>query len=195
MRGGGHSLVSQVIRWFLLFTFESLSFNGVSADVFVDWKQNVNEVTVRLRCGDGTQKKEDVSTSFTDKSCHVSFPGERLWLRVRAGWETVNHQRTGFLQTGTCINSAPVSDGRQWSCQLQEEIEASCSRVLYKEKGGVLHVIMQKKIPFHTWPSLKVRLLMLSTNMQAVGRSCPSGNVLPTSWSVLLKLSLKVLCG
>lgn len=48
----------------------------MSADVFVDWKQNVNEVTVRLRCGDGIQRKEDVSTSFTDKSCHVSFPGK-----------------------------------------------------------------------------------------------------------------------
>ncbi|CAF93184.1 unnamed protein product, partial [Tetraodon nigroviridis] len=92
----------------------------VRKDVFVDWKQNVNEVTVRLRCGDGIQRKEDVSTSFTDKSCHVSFP-----------------------------------DGRQWSCQLQEEIEASCSRVQYREKGGFLHLIMQKKIPFHTWPSLK----------------------------------------
>uniref|UniRef100_H2SFT6 ubiquitinyl hydrolase 1 n=1 Tax=Takifugu rubripes TaxID=31033 RepID=H2SFT6_TAKRU len=97
--------------------------------VFVDWKQNVNEVTVRLRCGDGIQRKEDVDTSFTDKSCHVSFP-----------------------------------DGRHWSCLLQEEIEASCSRVLYKEKGGFLHVIMQKKIPFHIWPSLKVNHLMLSTN-------------------------------
>eukprot|EP00066_Takifugu_rubripes_P029655 XP_011618921.1 PREDICTED: ubiquitin carboxyl-terminal hydrolase 19 isoform X2 [Takifugu rubripes] len=98
--------------------------DGVTAeikkDVFVDWKQNVNEVTVRLRCGDGIQRKEDVDTSFTDKSCHVSFP-----------------------------------DGRHWSCLLQEEIEASCSRVLYKEKGGFLHVIMQKKIPFHIWPSLK----------------------------------------
>lgn len=28
----------------------------------------------------------------------------------------------------------------------------------YKEKGGFLHVIMQKKIPFHIWPSLKVSL-------------------------------------
>lgn len=29
----------------------------------------------------------------------------------------------------------------------------------YKEKGGFLHVIMQKKIPFHIWPSLKVSRL------------------------------------
>uniref|UniRef100_A0A8C4GW57 ubiquitinyl hydrolase 1 n=1 Tax=Dicentrarchus labrax TaxID=13489 RepID=A0A8C4GW57_DICLA len=93
----------------------------VKKDVFVDWKQNVNEVTVRLRCGEGVQRIEDINTTFTDTHCLVCFP-----------------------------------DGRQWSCQLQEEIEASCSRVQYKEKGGFLHVIMQKKIPFHIWPSLKV---------------------------------------
>uniref|UniRef100_A0A671VE05 ubiquitinyl hydrolase 1 n=1 Tax=Sparus aurata TaxID=8175 RepID=A0A671VE05_SPAAU len=94
----------------------------VKKDVFVDWKQNVNEVTVRLRCGEGVQRIEDINTTFTDTHCHVCFP-----------------------------------DGREWSCQLQEEIEASCSRVQYKEKGGLLHLIMQKKIPFHIWPSLKVK--------------------------------------
>ncbi|XP_058498164.1 ubiquitin carboxyl-terminal hydrolase 19 isoform X4 [Solea solea] len=92
----------------------------VKKDVFVDWKQNVNEVTVRLRCGEGIQRIEDINTTFTDTHCLVCFP-----------------------------------DGRQWSCQLQEEIEASCSRVQYKEKGGFLHLIMHKKIPFHIWPSLK----------------------------------------
>uniref|UniRef100_A0A8D2ZSM7 ubiquitinyl hydrolase 1 n=1 Tax=Scophthalmus maximus TaxID=52904 RepID=A0A8D2ZSM7_SCOMX len=100
------------------FTIYHLCFS----DVFVDWKQNVNEVTVRLRCGEGVQRIEDISTTFTDTHCHVCFP-----------------------------------DGRQWSCQLQEEIEASCSRVQYKEKGGFLHVIMHKKIPFHIWPSLKTK--------------------------------------
>uniref|UniRef100_A0A7N9AQ32 ubiquitinyl hydrolase 1 n=1 Tax=Mastacembelus armatus TaxID=205130 RepID=A0A7N9AQ32_9TELE len=92
----------------------------VKKDVFVDWKQNVNEVTVRLRCGEGVQRLEDINTTFTDTYCHVCFP-----------------------------------DGRQWSCQLQEEIEASCSKIQYKEKGGFLHIIMHKKIPFHNWPSLK----------------------------------------
>uniref|UniRef100_A0A8C5GUF9 ubiquitinyl hydrolase 1 n=1 Tax=Gouania willdenowi TaxID=441366 RepID=A0A8C5GUF9_GOUWI len=95
---------------------------AATADVFVDWKQNVNEVTVRLRCGEGVQRVEDISTTFTDTHCHVTFPDER-----------------------------------QWSCHLQEEIEASCSRVQYKEKGGYLHLVMHKKIPFHIWPSLKVR--------------------------------------
>ncbi|XP_054627537.1 ubiquitin carboxyl-terminal hydrolase 19-like [Dunckerocampus dactyliophorus] len=88
--------------------------------VFVDWKQNASEVIIRLRCGEGVQRIEDVTTTFTDTHCHVHFPGER-----------------------------------QWSCYLQEEIEASCSRVQYKEKGGFLLLILHKKIPFHIWPSLK----------------------------------------
>uniref|UniRef100_A0AAX7T4Q6 ubiquitinyl hydrolase 1 n=1 Tax=Astatotilapia calliptera TaxID=8154 RepID=A0AAX7T4Q6_ASTCA len=102
-------------------------------DVFVDWKQNVNEVTVRLRCGEGVQRIEDINTTFTDTHCNVDFP-----------------------------------DGRQWSCQLQEEIEASCSKVQYKEKGGFLHLIMHKKIPFHIWPSLKVSRIKL----RGVSKSC-----------------------
>ncbi|XP_056158085.1 ubiquitin carboxyl-terminal hydrolase 19 [Lampris incognitus] len=88
-------------------------------DVFVDWKQNANEVIVRLRCGEEVQRVEDVGTTFTDTHCHIQFP-----------------------------------DGRQWGCRLQEEIEASCSRVQYKEKGGFLLLTMHKKIPFHIWPSL-----------------------------------------
>lgn len=46
------------------------------SDVFVDWKQNVNEVTVRLRCGEGVQRIEEINTTFTDTHCHVCFPGE-----------------------------------------------------------------------------------------------------------------------
>ncbi|XP_029575405.1 ubiquitin carboxyl-terminal hydrolase 19 isoform X9 [Salmo trutta] len=89
-------------------------------DVFVDWKQNANEVTVRLRCGEGVQSVEDVTTTFTDTDCQACFP-----------------------------------DGRQWDCHLHEEIEGSCSKVQYKEKCGFLLLVMHKKIPFHSWPSLK----------------------------------------
>lgn len=46
------------------------------SDVFVDWKQNVNEVTVRLRCGEGVHRIEDINTTFTDTHCHVCFPGK-----------------------------------------------------------------------------------------------------------------------
>uniref|UniRef100_A0A4W5MUW3 ubiquitinyl hydrolase 1 n=1 Tax=Hucho hucho TaxID=62062 RepID=A0A4W5MUW3_9TELE len=92
-------------------------------NVFVDWKQNANEVIARLRCGDGVQRVEDVATTFTDTDCQARFP-----------------------------------DGRQWDCHLHEEIEGSCSKVQYKEKSGFLLLVMHKKIPFHTWPSLMVSL-------------------------------------
>uniref|UniRef100_A0A667XEM8 ubiquitinyl hydrolase 1 n=1 Tax=Myripristis murdjan TaxID=586833 RepID=A0A667XEM8_9TELE len=104
----------------------SLCFSWHFSDVFVDWKQNANEVIVRLRCGEGVQRTEDVSTTFTDTHCHARFP-----------------------------------DGRQWGCRLQEEIEASCSRVQFKEKGGFLLLTMHKKIPFHIWPSLMVSPILL----------------------------------
>uniref|UniRef100_A0A674ESH0 ubiquitinyl hydrolase 1 n=1 Tax=Salmo trutta TaxID=8032 RepID=A0A674ESH0_SALTR len=99
-------------RWHSSFT--------MTKDVFVDWKQNANEVTVRLRCGEGVQSVEDVTTTFTDTDCQACFP-----------------------------------DGRQWDCHLHEEIEGSCSKVQYKEKCGFLLLVMHKKIPFHSWPSLK----------------------------------------
>uniref|UniRef100_A0A8C7WFW1 ubiquitinyl hydrolase 1 n=1 Tax=Oncorhynchus mykiss TaxID=8022 RepID=A0A8C7WFW1_ONCMY len=45
-----------------------------------------------------------------------------------------------------------------WDCHLHGEIEGSCSKVQYKEKSGFLLLVMHKKIPFHSWPSLMVSL-------------------------------------
>lgn len=61
-------------RWVWIHTYDVLCF--LFSDVFVDWKQNVNEVTVRLRCGEGVQRIEDINTTFTDTHCHVCFPGK-----------------------------------------------------------------------------------------------------------------------
>ncbi|KAI5612333.1 ubiquitin carboxyl-terminal hydrolase 19 isoform X1, partial [Silurus asotus] len=88
-------------------------------DVFLDWKQNADEVIVRLRCGEGVLKMEDVETAFSDTACQVRFP-----------------------------------DGREWSCHLHAEIESSCSKVLHKEKGSILQLVMHKKIPLNNWPTL-----------------------------------------
>ncbi|XP_059383662.1 ubiquitin carboxyl-terminal hydrolase 19 isoform X2 [Carassius carassius] len=46
-----------------------------------------------------------------------------------------------------------LPDGREWSCNLHEEIEASCSKLLYKEKTNVLQLVMHKKIPLNSWPT------------------------------------------
>uniref|UniRef100_A0A8C7I518 ubiquitinyl hydrolase 1 n=1 Tax=Oncorhynchus kisutch TaxID=8019 RepID=A0A8C7I518_ONCKI len=66
--------------------------------------------------------------------------------------------------------------GRQWDCHLHEEIEGSCSKVQYKEKSGFLLLVMHKKIPFHSWPSLMVSLpsdmAELSTQTSAPPAQC-----------------------
>lgn len=51
---------------------------------------------------------------------------------------------------------AVISDGREWSCRLHAEIESSCSKVQYKEKGSILQIVMNKRIPFNNWPTLMV---------------------------------------
>lgn len=65
-----------IFKFLLWFHIDVMSAALCFLDVFVDWKQNVNEVTVRLRCGEGVQRIEDISTNFTDTHCHVCFPGK-----------------------------------------------------------------------------------------------------------------------
>uniref|UniRef100_A0A8C3CEW3 Ubiquitin carboxyl-terminal hydrolase 19 n=1 Tax=Cairina moschata TaxID=8855 RepID=A0A8C3CEW3_CAIMO len=90
-------------------------------ELLLDWKQNADEIIVKLNLGSGALKVEDVDAAFTDTDCVVKLP-----------------------------------DGRQWSCQFYEEIEGSCSKVQCK-KGNFLQLVLQKKIPLHTWTSLLVR--------------------------------------
>lgn len=45
-------------------------------DIFLDWKQNADEVIVRLRCGEGALKLENVDSAFSDTACQVRFPGK-----------------------------------------------------------------------------------------------------------------------
>uniref|UniRef100_A0A8C0BTG7 ubiquitinyl hydrolase 1 n=1 Tax=Buteo japonicus TaxID=224669 RepID=A0A8C0BTG7_9AVES len=89
--------------------------------LLLDWKQNADEIIVKLNLGSGALKVEDVDAAFTDTDCVVKLP-----------------------------------DGRQWSCQFYEEIESSCSKVQCK-KGNFLQLVLQKKIPLHTWSSLLKR--------------------------------------
>uniref|UniRef100_A0A663F038 ubiquitinyl hydrolase 1 n=1 Tax=Aquila chrysaetos chrysaetos TaxID=223781 RepID=A0A663F038_AQUCH len=94
---------------------------SVCRELLLDWKQNADEIIVKLNLGSGALKVEDVDAAFTDTDCVVKLP-----------------------------------DGRQWSCQFYEEIESSCSKVQCK-KGNFLQLVLQKKIPLHTWSSLLKR--------------------------------------
>lgn len=45
------------------------------AEVLLDWKQNADEVMVKLRVGAGPLRLEEVDAAFTDTDCVVRFPG------------------------------------------------------------------------------------------------------------------------
>uniref|UniRef100_A0A8B9RLC7 ubiquitinyl hydrolase 1 n=1 Tax=Astyanax mexicanus TaxID=7994 RepID=A0A8B9RLC7_ASTMX len=109
-------------------------------DVFLDWKQNANEVIVRLRCGEGTLRLENVATAFSDTACQVRLP-----------------------------------NGREWGCHLHAEIEGSCSKVQYKEKGSILQLVMNKKIPFNSWPSLMEPTVASSPTRQPQSKLAVNG--------------------
>uniref|UniRef100_A0A8D0L065 Ubiquitin carboxyl-terminal hydrolase 19 n=1 Tax=Strix occidentalis caurina TaxID=311401 RepID=A0A8D0L065_STROC len=100
---------------------EWMTLPSLFLELLLDWKQNADEIIVKLNLGSGALKVEDVDAAFTDTDCVVKLP-----------------------------------DGRQWSCQFYEEIESSCSKVQCK-KGNFLQLVLQKKIPLHTWSSLLVR--------------------------------------
>lgn len=90
-----------------------------SKEMLIDWKQNSDEVIIKLNPGVGTSKVEDVDAAFSDTDCLIKLP-----------------------------------DGRHWSCNFYEEIEGSCSKIQYKEKGNILQLVLHKKIPLHKWPGL-----------------------------------------
>ncbi|XP_012816887.1 ubiquitin carboxyl-terminal hydrolase 19 isoform X4 [Xenopus tropicalis] len=93
---------------------------GPQKDIVIDWKQNSEEVIVKLNAGSRALNVEELNAEFTDTDCVISFP-----------------------------------EGQQWKCQFHEEIEGSCSKIQYKEKGNILQIILQKKIPFNKWPTLQ----------------------------------------
>ncbi|XP_069798500.1 uncharacterized protein usp19 [Narcine bancroftii] len=47
-----------------------------SDDLFVDWKQNADEVIVKLKSGEGSLKVDPVDVAFTDSDCIITLPGE-----------------------------------------------------------------------------------------------------------------------
>uniref|UniRef100_A0A8C2AFK3 ubiquitinyl hydrolase 1 n=1 Tax=Cyprinus carpio TaxID=7962 RepID=A0A8C2AFK3_CYPCA len=78
---------------------------------------------------------------------------------VRLNCEDAGVLRVGDIDYAFSDSACHIRlpDGREWSCHLHEEIEASCSKLLYKEKTNVLQIVMHKKIPLNTWPTFAVR--------------------------------------
>ncbi|XP_069499390.1 ubiquitin carboxyl-terminal hydrolase 19 isoform X2 [Ambystoma mexicanum] len=99
-------------------------------------------------------KKPANSDSKRDMQVDWKQSSDTVIVKLNTGTGTLNVKEVDAAFTDTDC-SIRLPDGRQWSCQFREEIEGSCSKVQYKEKGNFLQLILQKKIPMYSWPDLK----------------------------------------
>uniref|UniRef100_A0A8C0HDT2 Ubiquitin carboxyl-terminal hydrolase 19 n=1 Tax=Chelonoidis abingdonii TaxID=106734 RepID=A0A8C0HDT2_CHEAB len=73
------------------------------ADLLLDWKQNADEVIVKLNLGSGALKLEEVDAAFTDTDCVVRLPGKRQWSgqfygEIESSCSKVQGKKGNFLQ-------------------------------------------------------------------------------------------------
>uniref|UniRef100_A0A8C1CVD9 ubiquitinyl hydrolase 1 n=2 Tax=Cyprinus carpio TaxID=7962 RepID=A0A8C1CVD9_CYPCA len=100
-----------------------------------------------------------INYSFVCVDLFVDWKQNAHEVIVRLNCEDAGVLRVGDIDYAFSDSACHIRlpDGREWSCHLHEEIEASCSKLLYKEKTNVLQIVMHKKIPLNTWPTFAVR--------------------------------------
>lgn len=54
-----------------------MTLSSLFLELLLDWKQNADEIIVKLNLGSGALKVEDVDAAFTDTDCVVKLPGMR----------------------------------------------------------------------------------------------------------------------
>ncbi|XP_073500964.1 ubiquitin carboxyl-terminal hydrolase 19 isoform X3 [Phyllobates terribilis] len=110
-------------------------------------KDRVNQESKEGKMVSGTEPRKDMMIDWKQNSGEVIVK-----LHPGAGAVSVDELKSEFTDTD-CVIHFP--EGDRWSCHFHEEIEGSCSKIQYKEKGNFLQLILQKKIPMNKWPSLQ----------------------------------------
>ncbi|NXJ62620.1 UBP19 hydrolase, partial [Rostratula benghalensis] len=72
-------------------------------ELLLDWKQNADEIIVKLNLGSGALKVEDVDAAFTDTDCVVKLPDGRQWScqfyeEIEGSCSKVQCKKGNFLQ-------------------------------------------------------------------------------------------------
>ncbi|NXL39689.1 UBP19 hydrolase, partial [Glaucidium brasilianum] len=72
-------------------------------ELLLDWKQNADEIIVKLNLGSGALKVEDVDADFTDTDCVVKLPDGRQWScqffeEIESSCSKVQCKKGNFLQ-------------------------------------------------------------------------------------------------
>uniref|UniRef100_A0A673LSI9 ubiquitinyl hydrolase 1 n=1 Tax=Sinocyclocheilus rhinocerous TaxID=307959 RepID=A0A673LSI9_9TELE len=108
------------------------------------------------------KRAASATSSETRKDLFVDWKQNAYEVIVRLNCEDAGVLRVEDIDYAFSDSACHIRlpDGREWSCHLHEEIEASCSKLLYKERIKVLQLVMHKKIPLNTWPTYAVRLYL-----------------------------------
>uniref|UniRef100_A0A671QPC4 ubiquitinyl hydrolase 1 n=1 Tax=Sinocyclocheilus anshuiensis TaxID=1608454 RepID=A0A671QPC4_9TELE len=101
------------------------------------------------------KRAASATSSVTRKDLFVDWKQNAYEVIVRLNCEDAGVLRVEDIDYAFSDSACHIRlpDGHEWSCHLHEEIEASCSKLLYKEKIKVLQLVMHKKIPLNTWPT------------------------------------------
>ncbi|NWT80233.1 UBP19 hydrolase, partial [Lanius ludovicianus] len=72
-------------------------------ELLLDWKQNADEIIIKLNLGSGALKAEDVDAAFTDTDCVVKLPDGRQWScqfyeEIESSCSKVQCKKGNFLQ-------------------------------------------------------------------------------------------------
>ncbi|NXN15726.1 UBP19 hydrolase, partial [Indicator maculatus] len=72
-------------------------------ELLLDWKQNADEIIVKLNLGSGGLKVEDVDTVFSDTDCTIKLPDGRQWScqfyeEIEGSCSKVQCKKGNFLQ-------------------------------------------------------------------------------------------------
>uniref|UniRef100_A0A673LYX3 ubiquitinyl hydrolase 1 n=1 Tax=Sinocyclocheilus rhinocerous TaxID=307959 RepID=A0A673LYX3_9TELE len=134
------------------------------------------------------KRAASATSSETRKDLFVDWKQNAYEVIVRLNCEDAGVLRVEDIDYAFSDSACHIRlpDGREWSCHLHEEIEASCSKLLYKERIKVLQLVMHKKIPLNTWPTYakkteKVNILRengSNHHQSTTGQSEKSGEII-----------------
>ncbi|XP_075403454.1 ubiquitin carboxyl-terminal hydrolase 19 isoform X5 [Tenrec ecaudatus] len=107
------------------------------------------------------QTKEEVLLAWRQSA-------DEVIVKLRLGAGTLQLEEVNSVFTDThCVVRLP--DGRQWGGVFYAEIESSCVKEQAR-KGGLLQLVLPKKVPLVTWPTLLKK--PLGTQDLAPGLRC-----------------------
>ncbi|XP_063147526.1 ubiquitin carboxyl-terminal hydrolase 19 isoform X3 [Candoia aspera] len=108
-------------------------------DLQLEWKQNADEVIVKLNLGSRIPKVEEVDSSFTDTSCIVKLPDGRQWSceffeEIESSCTKLQYKKSNILQL-VLPKKIPLHHWTSLSKRYKDGSREQPKRVACKENG------------------------------------------------------------